>query len=258
MTNLTTVAGVNLYTGTTGNDKLVAALIPAASAAALRYIGLDLFQATYSEVYPGTGTKRLILRQGPVTAVTSVSVNGYAVPLSTNEWMPGYVWDSLGLWRIGCAWPQKPNVVAVTYTAGYPPLAVTDDLLPIPSALVMQTQNPYWQADVGVSDANGNPLTKVASAPTTGQYSVDSQGNYTFNTSDQGTLVAISYTAIGVPADIVQAVNEIVALEVKRRTTIDVRSKSIDGQTISYITGQFPPSAMMVLDIHKRTFPVPA
>lgn len=48
--------------------------------------------------------------------------------------------------------------------------------------------------DYGViKAATGLPMTKVASAPAAGQYSV-AAGVYTFNTTDNGTLVLISYT----------------------------------------------------------------
>lgn len=49
--------------------------------------------------------------------------------------------------------------------------------------------------DLGVfSDVDGAPLTRVASAPATGQYSVDeTTGVYTFNTSDNDDVVKISY-----------------------------------------------------------------
>ncbi len=42
-------------------------------------------------------------------------------------------------------------------------------------------------------NATGLPLTKVASAPTVGQYSV-AAGVYTFNATENGTIVQISYT----------------------------------------------------------------
>jgi len=48
-----------------------------------------------------------------------------------------------------------------------------------------------WQADLGVSDTSGNNLTRVSSAPTTGQYSV-SAGAYTFAAADTGKAVLIS------------------------------------------------------------------
>jgi hypothetical protein len=47
--------------------------------------------------------------------------------------------------------------------------------------------------DLGVIDWNGNPMTKVASAPATGQYSVTAGGQYTFAAADTGKLVFINY-----------------------------------------------------------------
>lgn len=49
-----------------------------------------------------------------------------------------------------------------------------------------------WAYDLGVRDANGVPMTRVASAPTTGQYSV-AAGVYTFAAADTAKQVFISY-----------------------------------------------------------------
>lgn len=49
-----------------------------------------------------------------------------------------------------------------------------------------------WTADLGVRDANGIPYTRVASAPTTGQYSV-AAGVYTFAAADTAKQVFISF-----------------------------------------------------------------
>lgn len=49
-----------------------------------------------------------------------------------------------------------------------------------------------WSADLGVRNAQGNPMTRVASAPATGQYSV-ATGVYTFAAADTGQLVFINY-----------------------------------------------------------------
>lgn len=48
-----------------------------------------------------------------------------------------------------------------------------------------------WAQDLGVRDSTGNPMTRVGSAPTVGQYSV-AAGVYTFNAAQTGT-VFISY-----------------------------------------------------------------
>lgn len=49
-----------------------------------------------------------------------------------------------------------------------------------------------WSADLGVRNAIGLPMTRVASSPATGQYSV-AAGVYTFAAADTGLKVFISY-----------------------------------------------------------------
>lgn len=49
-----------------------------------------------------------------------------------------------------------------------------------------------WTADLGVRNANGLQLTRVASAPATGQYSV-AAGVYTFAAADAGQQVFINF-----------------------------------------------------------------
>ena len=49
-----------------------------------------------------------------------------------------------------------------------------------------------WSADLGVVNASGVPMTRVASSPTTGQYSV-SAGVYTFAAADTSNTVYINY-----------------------------------------------------------------
>jgi len=57
---------------------------------------------------------------------------------------------------------------------------------------VTVTNSANFAKDLGVTYANGNPLTQVASGPTAGQYSV-SAGVYTFATADASAAVLISY-----------------------------------------------------------------
>lgn len=67
---------------------------------------------------------------------------------------------------------------------------------PIPTTPFTITPTPptsgVWSADLGVRNATGLPMVRVASAPTTGQYSV-SAGVYTFATADTGLTVFINY-----------------------------------------------------------------
>lgn len=50
-----------------------------------------------------------------------------------------------------------------------------------------------WARDLGVADSNGIPMKRVASAPTTGQYSV-AAGVYTFAAADTGKIVYINFS----------------------------------------------------------------
>ena len=49
-----------------------------------------------------------------------------------------------------------------------------------------------WVDDLGVMDTNGNTFTRVANAPTAGQYSV-AAGAYTFHADDEGKAILVSY-----------------------------------------------------------------
>lgn len=84
-----------------------------------------------------------------------------------------------------------------TLTAG-----IINDVYDTVGALIPET-SPYtitvtppnsgtWSEDLGVRDANGLPMTRVASSPAAGQYSV-AAGVYTFASADKGNTVFINY-----------------------------------------------------------------
>ncbi|MGW4030751.1 hypothetical protein ACWEFL_15765 [Streptomyces sp. NPDC004838] len=65
----------------------------------------------------GTGTDRLILPRWPVTAVTSVEVDGEALVHGHTE---DYTWSAAGvLTRVGGHWPSHDRAIEVVYTAGF-------------------------------------------------------------------------------------------------------------------------------------------
>jgi len=70
--------------------------------------------------------------------------------------------------------------------------------------------------------------------------------------------VQIVYTAgySATPGDIAQAVIETVLLTLERRTHLDVSSKSLAGETISFITAELSPSARQLLQPHRRVAPL--
>ena len=78
----------------------------------------------------------------------------------------------------GIAIPSTP----FTITAGATNSATT----------IMIPASGTWTADLGVRNASGVPMTRVATAPATGQYTV-AAGVYVFATADVGLQVFISY-----------------------------------------------------------------
>lgn len=83
---------------------------------------------------------------------------------------------------------------AQTAAAGHKKVAY-DEPGSIASGAYTVTNGTNFVQDLGVADvATGNQLTRVASAPATGQYSVnESTGAYTFNVSDNGKAIIVSY-----------------------------------------------------------------
>lgn len=59
-----------------------------------------------------------------------------------------------------------------------------------------------------------------------------------------------------VPSDIEQAVNELVALRYRERDRIGHRSKSLGGETVSFITAALPDSAKMIFAPYTRIAPL--
>lgn len=177
--DLTTLVSVKQYLGITTNasDAVLSALITAASAYVVSYCGRDFGSASATESYDGTGNTRQMLRRVPVTAVSSVVVNGQTLnAVSWPQW--GYTFDEYGLIAMGdCNYfPRGTRNVTVTYTAGY----------------------------------------------------------------------------ATVPADLSQAVNEMVADKFKRRDNIGISARQIAQETISYTSGDVPKSALSVLNVYQR------
>jgi hypothetical protein len=70
--------------------------------------------------------------------------------------------------------------------------------------------------------------------------------------------VALGYTAgyATVPADIEQGIIETIALRWKERDRIGLTSKAMAGETTSFITSDYPPSAIGVFKQYKKVIPL--
>lgn len=116
------------------------------------------------------------------------------------------------------------------------------------------------------------PVTVVSSVKVDG-VSIPAASSYTaagYRFTDQALIlqgysfvtglanVEMSYTAgySAIPGDVEQACIETVMLAYKRRDHVDVSSKSLAGETVSFITSELTPSAKTMLQPFKRVVPI--
>lgn len=98
------------------NSRLVASLLSASRrfAGAVRH-PVRLIESD-TIVLDGNGTTTLLLPAAPVTAVTSVAVNGETLAPDT------YAWSADGLLERADPWPRARRAVHVVYSHGYDPI----------------------------------------------------------------------------------------------------------------------------------------
>ena len=114
---LTTVAKVKEYLGVTATseDALISRLVDWATDLIHSYCGRIFSEAAYDEYYDGDGTEGLLVNQYPISAVSSVEVNGTSRDASSYA-----LYGQLGLLRLkSAAFPRGKKNVRVQYTAGY-------------------------------------------------------------------------------------------------------------------------------------------
>ncbi len=107
------------------DDALLQYLITGLSAFLKKYLNNDLISASYSERYNGTGSKVLCLKNSPITAVSSLKVDGVPVAESTG-FLTGYIIGEHYLLMVGSVFTKGQLNVEVSYTAGL--AAVPEDI----------------------------------------------------------------------------------------------------------------------------------
>ena len=120
--DLTDLAMVKSWLGlsTTGSDDLIASLIGAVSAFIPNYLGRKILSASYIETYRGNGQCEMLLRNFPITAVTSVAFAGQTITVAADPvaMTSGILFDDRALRLVGQRLPVGLPVV-VSYMAGY-------------------------------------------------------------------------------------------------------------------------------------------
>lgn len=132
MADLTTIGNVKAYAQITDNasDAVLSRLISAFSAWFLNQVNRGaLISATYTEQRNGQGGDSLTTINWPIQSVTSLSVDGNAIPASPGPNQFGYFFDSYTVWIVapgGCGsrgsrsrFTRGRGNVQIVYQAGY-------------------------------------------------------------------------------------------------------------------------------------------
>jgi len=128
--DLTTLPNVKgwLNISNTNNDALLSRLISSASQFAESWCSRQFNVATYTENRNGLGGTVMMLLNQPITAVTSVTINGIMIPpqppfsatfTSTGGVPGGYVFDDKRIMLYGWSFCRGFQNVQIVYTAGF-------------------------------------------------------------------------------------------------------------------------------------------
>jgi len=123
--DLTTLADVKAWLQTgqsafpTTDDALLTRLITATSQYIQTWLNRQIAIADYLEVRDGTGSQRLQFACFPVVAVSSLTIDGQAVPPATASSMAGYSFSQTQLTVCGYSFTRGAQNISVSYTAGY-------------------------------------------------------------------------------------------------------------------------------------------
>jgi uncharacterized phiE125 gp8 family phage protein len=120
-TDLTSLGAVKSWLGiTTGTDDAVLArLISAASGFIQSGLNRQLGQAAYTEIRNGPGGNRLVFANPPVTAVTSLEIDGETIPAAGDGDAPGYLVDERLLYLRSYSFTEGIRNVTIRYIAGF-------------------------------------------------------------------------------------------------------------------------------------------
>lgn len=182
MANLTTLAKVKEWMGIKGDadDALLARLITAASAYIETWTNRTFASQAYSELRDGTGGQKMMFAETPVSAVSSVVVNGLPIPPYAGGTGAGYKFDASRVVLFGYTFGRGHNNVELNYTAGYS----------------------------------------------------------------------------ATPPEIEQACIELVSLRYKERDRIGHQSKSLVGETVTFMIRDFPDSVRTILNNYRKVIPL--
>ena len=154
--------------------------IPYFDAAIKRYVGYDVEQATYTEIFDGNEQQDIFLRHVPVASITTVTEDGNTLTQGNED---DYVYyDNGRLRRIVVRWSGiKPKNISVTYVGGYASSDIPNNIK-LTSArasarLLMTSLQTSAKADTGqvsthLADNTGTTNYDVALSERIGDYDI--------------------------------------------------------------------------------------
>lgn len=248
----------------TTEDSLLSRLISATSLDFLNAIRRVYLTpaASYTDQRFGNDTNEICVRRFPINSVASLTIGGNAIPASDGTTVGYYFFPTLDpeeRYKIvligGGRFTEdvSPGVI-MTYNAGYAGGTVTDELANIPANpgpyTISVAQAANFSGDSGVKFSIGNvPLVLVTANPAAGQYSVSAIGVYTFNAADTNKAVKISYTTLGVPSDVRQAVIDWVSYRYKQRQWVgQIQKQLAQGEKTDFMNVVMPLTTQAVIE----------
>jgi hypothetical protein len=265
--DLTSIARVRAYTSLANAPNLapeVGALISLESQAIINYIDRPIpFETNTNVMLDGSGTPRMMLPRLPILAVQALSVCGQVIPAAPSWNQPGYIAnarDGTITLTGGRRFPMEMAAVVCTWTAGYQ----GQQTATIPAATGNETtstitptenvQGGFAAQVASVTDGNGVVYSVAAnqSNPLAGTYGF-SDGVLTFNTANANTSVTMVYYFI--PGPLMQACNEMVAIDLQQRQNVGVGSKTLAGEIVKYDWKQFTDTMKSQLAPYRRVAP---
>ena len=96
------------------------------------YMGRDILSTAYTERYNGNGQMQMTLKQAPITAITSLTIDEVAIPAATTSQTYGYMFENSTLYLVSgnpgvsglpgnapARFGRGMRNVYVSYTAGW-------------------------------------------------------------------------------------------------------------------------------------------
>lgn len=123
VTDLVTLAQAKTWLGIDDSDdsmdETLSRAISAASLAVANYCGTDFTSAARNEVRDGDGRSILYTKFWPITAISSVQIDGITIPASSGISQVGRAFDETRIVLRGYVFTPGMMNVVLAYTAGY-------------------------------------------------------------------------------------------------------------------------------------------